>query len=174
VERGLAVCVAMLASAAAGGCAEARDPAAAPPPARELDLRPRDGVVGDGPREGLPGTPAGARIVSLPRFGTLAWRCDPTRRPVRYAAALRLPRNSATVTGSVRTAGSARTPFTLQPGDAVSTPLTADRIIRWRLGSHHKPAPRALRVELRMGHAVQTGECVLLAASVRRTEPRRR
>ena len=160
--RLLAVVTLAAAPAACGERADTPRPSAAAAQATaQPELRYRSGVGGLQPREGFPLRAGGARLITLPRFGTLSWRCSARGGTTRYATELRVPRNAGTVRGSVQAGAGAAQRFTLSPGDAVGTRLLTEPRVTWIARWRHPPRPRTLRVRIDMRYDGGSSECVL-------------
>jgi hypothetical protein len=99
--------------------------------------------------------------MTLPSFGTLRWRCDASRRPTRYGMSLGVASNGATLTGTVKTAGSKPTPFTVQPGDEIALRPTPSPAVHWDVRFDHKPLPQRLVLDVSMAQKGPANDCLL-------------
>lgn len=110
-----------------------------------------------------------ARVLSLPSIGILSWRCDDLRRPPRFAVALAIPSNAATVTGTVSLRGSRPAKFAVDANEAVATDLESATEQTWTLLSRHQPATLKVQLTLRFEPAPAERGCVIRNLTAKQT-----
>ena len=104
--------------------------------------------IGRDPRyePGVPTRDRSARVLAIPRIGTVAWRCDSGRRPPRFSVSLAVPSNGNGLDGRIGLGNRRPIRFTVDPGKQVATRFDQAATQRWTIVSHHPPA--TLRVQL--------------------------